>query len=548
MRPHPWQPKKIRTIWVDYTTGVGCEDNGQRVRPKIGDRRKNPNLADLLDTAAGLAASRIMLTGKIPPTVPGKSHWLLVNTPGWASNGHWLASPATGRFIREATGEKVEIHTAAAWFGEIRLSPQQARIAWETTQQVLTHVEPNMGSLMNTPAGTGTNLWAHSLPANLDPEPVTDDIAEEIHHTSGQHHIEHLVAGPSASDHPDCLPLVNPSTTPRIGTFAYTDGRFMYAALCRELGTGPARRIRRDEAYDLMTNDPYARARYLVKFTVPDTWNHLGLLGVQHPDGQSWYYPNRPGATAETWADAAEVAVALRAGWRIEPIEGVVFSKHKPSSRGEKRSVAARPLDTFAARVIKAREAIEADQDMDPLLKRAVGTALRAIVIQTIGAFASRGRDQTITVTASFEVPPEYVNSAKQYGNMIAYTVRNQLTDRTRPFYRPELAAQIWGRGRARILSAPAANGHSAGALTVPPHTLLGINGDAIYTTEVPPWALPADHGGGDDGKTGKLRLQGILTGDIPTPKTREARDRLMNQASKQGPQAAYETTEPGEA
>ena len=74
------------------------------------------------------------------------------------------------------------------------------------------------------------------MPANLDPAPVDEDVAEEIHYTSGQHHIEHLVAGPSFTDHPDCLPLIDPvQGHDSIEGFAYIDGRFMYAGLCNEL-------------------------------------------------------------------------------------------------------------------------------------------------------------------------------------------------------------------------------------------------------------------------------------------------------------------------
>ena len=41
-------------------------DNGTTVPPKIGPRRKNPNLTDMLDTAAAVGVDRIMFTGKVP--------------------------------------------------------------------------------------------------------------------------------------------------------------------------------------------------------------------------------------------------------------------------------------------------------------------------------------------------------------------------------------------------------------------------------------------------------------------------------------------------
>ena len=66
-RPAPFRHiGKIPTLWADYTTGQGVMGNGQRVQPKIGPRRKNPNLQDMLDTAADAGAQRIMFTGRVP--------------------------------------------------------------------------------------------------------------------------------------------------------------------------------------------------------------------------------------------------------------------------------------------------------------------------------------------------------------------------------------------------------------------------------------------------------------------------------------------------
>ena len=318
----------------------------------------------------------------------------------------------------------------------------------------------------------------------------------------------------------------------------------MYASLCRELGTGPGVRLNRQATYDLLENDPYARARVLIRFTVPETWNHVGLFGVQHHrQDQGWYYPNRPGATAETWADTAEIHVARKHGWTIDPIEAVAFNKHMPNRTGEK-PVAARPLDTFAQRITRARDWITHDEEMPPIIRAAASAALRAILIQTIGAFASRGRGRTVIVWDPKDVPPQYLESMKRQGKAFVYKEPAPLTGAARAYYRPELAAQVWARGRAKVLETPMANGATGGALAVPAHTLLGINGDAIYTSEVPRWALPVEHGGADDGKTGRLRLQGYIEGPVKTPATRDERDRLREKAVRQGIDGAINFTE----
>jgi hypothetical protein len=528
-RPRGWTPKEVPTIWVDATTGQGVTREGTSVRPKIGERRKNPNLTDLLDTAASYGAERIMLTGRIPDPAPGVRHWLYVKTPNWIPGQHWVnAGPPTGRFSHQITGHKVEIRTAAEWFGELPLTPTQARSSWDALEAVIASVD-DRARLMLSPAATGTNLWAWSLPKNVNPVPVSPDIADELHLTSGQHHLEHLVAGPNFSHHDDCVPMIDPAHTKKITNFTHVDGRFMYAALGRELGIGPGVRLNRTAAYNLMTTEPYARARYHVRFTVPQDWNHVGILGVRHQNySDGWYYPNRPGASAETWADASEVSVALAAGWTIEPLEAVKFHK-------------ARPLDTFADRMTRARERVLDNPEMPALMRRAVSAALRAILLYSIGAFASSGRDQTRVVTSALDVPPEYQGTMQRQGELFIFRVPSQVSARNRALYHPELAVQIWGRGRARVLSAPSALGNStAGALTLPPSSLIGINGDAIYTTHTPTWSLPVSHGGGDDGKTGRLRLVSMIEGSFMTPATLQSRDALRGRADKAGPSGAW--------
>ena len=549
-RPAPFRHiGRIPTLWADFKTGQGVMGNGQRVQPKIGPRRKYPNLQDMLDTAADAGAQRIMFTGNVPTADQGQRHWLLVQTPGWKAHGHYLGTPITGRFERSATGQKVEVRTAGEWFGSTPLNPEQARTAWDALETMIGAFFPD-GKLMKTPAATGSNLWAISLPVNVDPVPVTPDIAEELHRTSGQHHIEHLVDGPSLDAHEDCVPLIDPVKTPKIPAFAYVDGRFMYAALCRELGIGPAARLRQAETYDLLQNDPYARARVYVKFKVPEDWEHIGIFGCQHEQvSQGWYYPNRPGATGATWADAAEIHLAREHGWLVDPQEAVVFKTKVPGLHDRSKLVSARPLDTWANRLIKAREAVDADLEMPEIIKTAVSGAMRAMLIQTIGNFASRGRRQTYVSYDPKDVDP-HAADVRQQGKAFVWTTTPMVDQNVQRYYRPELAMQVWARGRARLLSGPMADGRKGGALHVPAHTLLGVRGDAIYTTELPQWSLPVRRGGADDGKIGRMRLQGFIDGPLKTPVTEAERNTLRQKASRMGVDAAFsdhEFTTPGD-
>ncbi|MBB2899467.1 hypothetical protein FHR75_000255 [Kineococcus radiotolerans] len=527
MRPTPWTVRPVPTVWLDATTGQGVTDSGARVTPRLTGRRKRPTLVDLLDTAHNLSAERIMLTGKLPTAEPGRPHWLIAETPSWTSPGHWLGSPPTGRFTHDVTGRHLEVRTAAEWFPVEGLTPDQARQAWVTTTEAVKGVEDM--ELLKSPAATGAQLWARSLPRTLDPEPLPDDVAELLHRTSGQHRIEHLTTGPAACGCGACRPLVDLGATPR-GGFAYVDGRFMYASLCRELGSGPVTRLTAAQGQELLETDPYARARYRVRFTVPEWWDHVGVLPVAHETVDAgWHYPNVPGASAETWADGVEAKIAHDNGWDVQVLEGLRFTK-------------GRLLDTWADRLKRARERLAGHAELDPVVRSAAVAAVRGILIQGIGAFASRGRETTRVVWSAREVPPEAASTVVRHGEAFVYRLPSRVPGgQAAALYRPELAAQVWARGRARVLECPAALPHRpgaprpvVGALQVDPAQLLAVNGDAIYTTAVPAWSLPTAHGGGDDGAVGRMRLQGWL-GSVKLPATAAERNALRGKAEAAG-------------
>lgn len=550
----------IPTIWVDHRSGQGVTQDGTPVQPKIGQRRKSPNLTDLLDTAASYGARRIMLCGERPEPAPGVRHWLLVQTPGWKVNqskGHRLRVPFVGRFEHILTGQKIEVRTVAEWFPKVTdpasegndtplpLKPARARDAWMLTEAVIQKIAPKQ-FLLYSPSRTGLSVWWQKLPRDqkskqlIIPQPIDRDIAADLHRTSGQHHIEHKVAGEYASDHHDVLALIDPAKRPKLDTFSYVDGRFMYAALGRELGTGPGVRLNRAAAFELMDSDKYARAWYEVKFTVPQGWRHVGIFGVQHDNpAMGWYYPNRPGATGTTWADASEVTVAMDHGWLVEPLQAIRWQK------------GGRPVDSFMKAMDSARHAVERNQEYPPMLRRAVVAALRQITIQTVGAFASRGGSKTLVVDNPLDVPAGASNVTPR-GKVTSYEMPGDRWESQN--YRPELAIQIWGRGRARLLSAPTATrGVDGGVLQMPGESIIGLNGDAVYSTIVPHWSLLNEEGaretgspvwvpdGGDDAKTGRLRIKGVLRGGFATPATRVARDLLRDKVEQIGPRSAYD-------
>ncbi|MEU4607617.1 hypothetical protein AB0F43_31920 [Kribbella sp. NPDC023972] len=548
MRPIPYTAADVPTLWLDFVSGAGVDDAGKAIQPLVGGRRTKPNLVDLLNTAHKHGVKRLMLSGAIPAGTPGRPHWLTAETPGWRGAGHWLqARTPTGRFVHIADGYGVEVRLVREWFPGDDVPAPSAREAWTITTSLLRRYGAG-GGLLNSPAGTGQNLWAHTLPGDptfdYESTMVPDDIADLIHATSGQHRTESFVSGDGRCDCGDCVALI---TADKIDGLAAADGRFMYAGLAKgELGVGPARMLTGAEATELWTNDTkgrYAKARFRIRFTVPDGWDSLGLFGVQIPGSttNAWHWPNRPGATYETWVDGAELFHDLNTGWHrgIEILEGIQFSK-------------GRPLDTFIDRMLKARGAAN-ELDAPEMLKSLVKSALRAVLLQTIGGFHSRGRPRTHIVDDLNDVPPWAISGVVEYGNRFIYTEEQPLTDRQRAFHRPELSAQVWAKERARMLLGPTAgytvNGLKLkewGALDLDPQTLVAINGDAIVTTEPHLATIPVRLGGGDDGKEGRLRLKGWLPGPLASPRTRAARDAIVKKAEAAGPTAAYDELAPG--
>lgn len=76
--------------------------------------------------------------------------------------------------------------------------------------------------------------------------------------------------------------------------------------------------------------------------------------------------------------------------------------------------------------------------------------------------------------------------------------------------------------------------GPKPGMLSMDPSTILGVRGDAVYTSELPRWALPVADGGADDGKNGRLRVKGVLR-NVPTPLDEAARNELRVKAEQKG-------------
>ena len=539
-RPAPVRPPDEAIIWLDYTTGQGLDPAGQAISPIIAGRRKTPTLFDLLETARYARATRIMLCG----TLPTGSAWLLPTqaqiakgtdpTPGWTDVGHYLDTPPRGRFRHTETQHRITVTTTAEWFGDRTLTPIEAEFAYKTLTRVIAHAidRPDWG-LMRSPSATGLNIWKQRFDGVRDflMEPIDPDIGHLIQSTEPQHRFEHYVAGPGLCSCGDCVALITNTDTDMPG-FAYADGRFMYHGVTRGLtGSAPATMLTATQAQELFDRDQYHPARYKIRYTISDWWDHIGFFPIKlEGAGRGWHWPNRPGFTGETWINSMELRAArLDSDWNIEILEGIAFTK---------KSNVIEPFANAIASMLNGLDTGLARGAIGPGSHAAASSAIKHMFRVTIGSFSRRSRTTTRFAPSFEQVATNAVGRVQPAPNGgFVYQVPSKGRPDDAETFHPEIAALVWGAARTRVLRDPRPRKSTAlyGALQIEPSQLIGIQGDAIYTTHIQPWTLPEARGGADDGANGRIRLKGYLPGPIKPPQTIDVRQQLSNSAEQAG-------------
>lgn len=476
MKVATWNPRPDATTWGPFRLGL--------------------HLRDVLAVAERDGSTRVMLSG---PPIPRE--WFTTRTDGWDALRVFPdhETPAA-RYRHAATGHEVEVRRAAEWFGGGDYSHNVARAAWEQTGRILNASGKGGAFMFRSPGATGLDLWLRGARGDV-PDPIDADMQAEIRRTTAQHRIE----------------ILPPKQRTMPGMWVI-DGRWMYAALTREIGTAPARRLTAREA-DELARDEYAPARYRVTFAAPPEWSELGMIGlilapVDDDPRSGWHAP--PSGTA--WVDAAELQLARRWGWRIEIHEAIAYER-------------GRPLDTWSARLIRARDAADKLDDATAPLVR---SAVRSILLHAVGSWHSAGRRETSVTSSPMIVPdgdgwglPDELDD----GRAVWTRPAPDPSPRQAAMRHPEWSARIWGRAHARILESPTGTDRHGGALYVDPRTLVSIYGDAIMTTKLPDWALL------DDGKPGRLRVKGHVCGPVDWPTSARERDELVRAADAAGTQ-----------
>ncbi|MGW1543251.1 hypothetical protein ACWCPM_23940 [Streptomyces sp. NPDC002309] len=508
------------TVFLDTTTGV-LVHRSQTHRLDLG----NATAADILTAVFRTipeGVERIYITAgdpwhretdRYPYLRDAVAAWLNAPVPGWRTDtgrgrdrmaGHFVhARHPVGRYQRESGDSHVEIRSVGEWFDlGTDDDPHTVRDAFVLLWQALRRHWPD-AVIMGSPSQTGRDLWTRTIPARgqfSDGFPVlSEELRGLLHATAGQGRNELLT------------PPRVPEQLPQLVEY---DRTFAYAKHTWKSPVGAPRRIA-GATFAAWSEKEQQRALYgcghwQVRVTVPEGWNHVGLLPAPAPGDRAWHYPATPGATFTTWAGGPEVHTALTnplAPWKVEILNGILWDDGKP-------------LDDWARKLKETWTNLSAQAHFQGEAQQAraahlASRAVRSILLYGIGSFAQRPRMVTGTTPRAQErdVPPD----AEIIGFDDDQITWQKPTGFSRdPNAHPEWAAAIWSGARAALLTQRHRDDKTyAGALHVPPGTVVAFRTDALYLTQPQSW--PHHHQPGD------YLLKGSLTGPLPAPTTEEA-------------------------
>ncbi|MFE6162135.1 hypothetical protein ACFQ7F_24855 [Streptomyces sp. NPDC056486] len=506
------------TVFLDTGTGI-LVHRDQIHRLELGARSAAEILTAVFHTVPD-GVERIYITGgdpwhrdteRYPYLRDAVAAWLNAPTPGWRTDtgrgkdrmaGHFV-HPRTpvARYQRDDESQHVEIRSMGEWFDLDGDEPAVARDAFVLLWQALRrHFDDAV--IMGSPSQTGRDLWTRTIPArgqHAEGYPVlSEELRGLLHATAGQGRTE-LITPPRV---PDQLP----------GLVEY-DRTFAYAKHTWKSPVGTPRRITARTfaswSQKEQTKALYGCGHWHVRVTVPDTWNHVGILPAAAPGDRAWHYPSTPGTTFTTWAGGPEIHTALSnplQPWKIEILDGILFDDGKP-------------LDDWAKKLKEAWTNLTTQShfQQDRSQARAAhlaSRAVRAILLYGIGSFAQRPRMVTGTTprTLEREVPAD----AEIIGFDDDLITWQKPTGFSRdPNAHPEWAAAIWSGARAALLSQRHREQDTyAGALHTPPGSVVAFRTDALYLTSTHNW--PYQHQPGD------YLHKGHLTGPLAAPASEE--------------------------
>jgi hypothetical protein len=420
-----------------------------------------------------------------------------------------------GRWQR-GKDQHTEIRSVGEWFDPEGADPEVVRQAFVALWKALHELWDDV-VLMGSPSQTGRDLWTRTIPDKAgakwaDGYPVmSQEIRGLIHATAGQGRTE----------------LMSPPRMPsKVPGWFELDRTFAYAKHCWSSGVGVPQRITAAAFAALgekeQANALYSPSHWQVRVTIPDGWDHVGLLPAAAPGERNWHYPYEPGCTFTTWAGGAEINLALRnplMPWRVEILDGLVWEKGDPL-----KGWATKLKDAWS--YLQSWSTSHGDERMR-LAYRLASRAVRSILLYGIGTLAQRPKVTTGSVELHADgSTPEIPDGAQITGITETHVTWQRHGGFARdPNAHPEWAAGVWSAARAALLSThqsvvtgrddktgkvKVGRGVPAGALHLPAGSILAFRTDAIYSTVRPDWPY--------SGQPGDYLLKGAMGWEQTTP------------------------------
>lgn len=535
----PFTQQVRPTVFLDTTTG-DLIHRDQRIRLDLGrasaDEILTAVFAHVPDTVERIyitaGAPWHLDTDRYPYLKDAVQAWLAAPMHGgWKVESGRGSDRLAGHFLHERNpvgrwergDQHIEVRSIAEWFDPDGADVAVVREAFTLIWRALKREKEGWPDvvLMGSPSQTGRDLWTRTIPTREDAEwrggyPVmSEEIRQLLHATSGQGRTELIT--------PPRLPQQLPGFYEFDRTLAY--GKHTWSG-----GVGAPRRVTsrtfaswtQKEQSDAL----FAPSHWQVRVTIPDTWNHVGILPFAVEGDRSWIYPHQAGRSFVTWAGGAEVNIALRnpiVPWKIEILDGLLWRNGSP-------------LRDWADKLKSAWSALAAAAELSgtPDLRQAnklASRGVRSILLYGIGGFAQRPTITTgsVPIGSESQIPPDARVMTNAEG-----TVTWERSRMTRnPNAHPEWSAGIWSAARAALLStrvkpgppqltdsphrepAPAVGKGKnpmvhVGVLHEPPGTTVAFNTDSCTVTIPADWPY--------NGEPGDYKIKGALPGPVTAP------------------------------
>lgn len=353
---------------------------------------------------------RFYLTDHQPEDVDREFFLRDVAQEGWAVSA--LNFDSRTAVYRALDGAEVTVSLLSNWFDGTSRD-------WLIAQsQFRTHF--GFGFL-SSPALTGTYAAQQCLPKALPKGGPSEEFLAILHAQTTQGRTQSF------------LPALD------VNEFFYYDRIFAYSADCYlEMPCG-ADRVEVGGDYV-----PFKPAFYEIEFSIPDGWNHMGLLPVMSVDG--WRWPEK--GKHRTFVAEPELRVAVQHKWPFRVIQVWRFAD-------------ARPLELWRSKLTKLYASGGAGKQI-----------FRAVLLQGLGAMYARSYRRERVVGEA-----EWIESGDVSGEFLPdgnVRVVDRVA-RSGRFYAPHWIAYTWSRARARLINA---------ALTLPKSSILACHVDALYLRE----------------------------------------------------------------